>query len=177
MPAPAGIVAKMNSLVDRETIDALYAASQAGVTIDLIIRGICCLRPGVPGASDNIRVISIMGRFLEHSRIWHFGNDATPEYYITSADWMPRNFSYRVEVAVPIDDPVLQARLAALLETCLADDRQAWVLSEDGGYARRCPNDGNERATHTLLQRDSWGLMQGPQVSKVKTKRMADVVG
>ena len=174
---PARIVAKMNSLVDRETIDALYAASQAGVTIDLIIRGICCLRPGVPGASDNIRVISIMGRFLEHSRIWHFGNDATPEYYITSADWMPRNFSYRVEVAVPIDDPVLQARLAALLETCLADDRQAWVLSEDGGYARRFPNDGNERATHTLLQRDSWGLMQGPQVSKVKTKRMADVVG
>lgn len=174
---PARIVAKMNALVDKETIDALYAASQAGVTIDLIIRGICCLRPGVPGASDNIRVISIVGRFLEHSRIWHFGNDATPEYYITSADWMPRNFSYRVEVAVPIDDPVLQARLAALLETCLADDRQAWVLSEDGGYARRCPNDGNERATHTLLQRDSWGLMQGPQVSKVKTKRMADVVG
>ena len=174
---PARIVAKMNALVDKETIDALYAASQAGVTIDLIIRGICCLSPGVPGASDNIRVISIVGRFLEHSRIWHFANDATPEYYITSADWMPRNFSYRVEVAVPIDDPVLQARLAALLETCLADDRQAWVLSEDGGYARRCPNDGNERATHTLLQRDSWGLMQGPQVSKVKTKRMADVVG
>ncbi len=174
---PARIVAKMNSLVDRETIDALCAASQAGVTIDLIIRGICCLRPGVLGASDNIRVISIMGRFLEHSRIWHFANDGTPEYYITSADWMPRNFSHRVEVAVPIDDPVLHARLAALLETCLADDRQAWVLSEDGGYARRYPNDGNERATHALLQRDSWGLMQGPQVSKVKTKRMADVVG
>ncbi len=174
---PARIVAKMNSLVDRETIDALCAASQAGVTIDLIIRGICCLRPGVLGASDNIRVISIMGRFLEHSRIWHFANDGTPEYYITSADWMPRNFNHRVEVAVPIDDPVLHARLAALLETCLADDRQAWVLSEDGGYARRHPNDGNERATHTLLQRDSWGLMQGPQVSKVKTKRMADVVG
>jgi len=174
---PARIVAKMNSLVDRETIDALCAASQAGVTIDLIIRGICCLRPGVLGASDNIRVISIMGRFLEHSRIWHFANDGTPEYYITSADWMPRNFNHRVEVAVPIDDPVLHARLAALLETCLADDRQAWVLSEDGGYARRHPNDGNECATHTLLQRDSWGLMQGPQVSKVKTKRMADVVG
>lgn len=78
------------------------------MTIDLIIRGICCLRPGVPGGSDNIRVISIMGRFLEHSRIWHFANDGTPEYYITSADWMPRNFSYRVEVAVPIDDPVLK---------------------------------------------------------------------
>jgi polyphosphate kinase len=174
---PARIVAKMNALVDKETIDALYAASQAGVTIDLIIRGICCLRPGVPGASENIRVVSIIGRFLEHSRVWHFANGGASEYYITSADWMPRNFSRRVEVAVPVDDPALQARLAALMETCLADDRQAWELSADGGYARRSPKAGNERATHTLLLRDSWGLVPDPQAAKARTERPADVFG
>ena len=154
---PARIIAKMNSLVDAETIQALYLASQAGVEIDLIVRGICCLRPQVEGVSGRIRVISIVGRFLEHSRLWYFANDSRPEYYIGSADWMPRNFDRRVECAVPVEDAQLHPRLMALLETCLADNRQAWELSPDGGYAQRFPVDGKEFATHKVLLKDSWG--------------------
>jgi polyphosphate kinase len=155
---PARIVAKMNALVDGETIGALYAASQAGVEVDLIIRGICCLRPGVPGVSDRIRVMSIVGRFLEHSRIFHFHNDGAAEYYFGSADWMPRNFDRRVEAIAPVDDPALHAPLRALLETCLADNRQAWDLAADGTYTQRHPAPGQpERATHRILQRDPWG--------------------
>ena len=112
----------MNALVDPETIDALYRASQAGVEVDLIVRGICCLRPGVPGVSDRIRVLSIVGRFLEHSRVWYFGNDGREEYYLGSADWMPRNFDRRVEAATPVEDPGLHAPLRSLLETCLSDN-------------------------------------------------------
>ncbi|MCX5755161.1 MAG: polyphosphate kinase 1 [Gemmatimonadetes bacterium] len=154
---PARIIVKMNALVDKESIDALYDASQAGVQIDLIVRGICCLRPGVPGVSENIRVVSIIGRFLEHSRIWHFANGGSPEYYIASADWMPRNFSRRVEVAVPVEDPALHVRLASLLETCLADDRQAWELGPDGAYARRRPETDTPHASQASFLRDSWG--------------------
>ncbi|HZF68842.1 MAG TPA: polyphosphate kinase 1 [Gemmatirosa sp.] len=156
---PARIVAKMNALVDPETIDALYRASEAGVEIDLIVRGICCLRPGVPGVSERIRVVSIIGRFLEHSRLWSFHNDGRPEYYLGSADWMPRNFDRRVEVIAPIDDPSLHPALRTLLDVCLNDNRQAWELREDGHYVQRRPTDGEpERATHTLLLRDPWGL-------------------
>jgi polyphosphate kinase len=155
---PARILAKMNALVDSETINALYAASQAGVTVDLLVRGICCLRPGVPGLSDRIRVVSVIGRFLEHSRIWYFGNDGAAEFFIASADWMPRNFSRRVEVAVPVDDPALHPRLLSMLETCLADNRQAWELTSDGAYARRYPGDQPEVATQRIMLRDSWGL-------------------
>jgi polyphosphate kinase len=155
---PARIIAKMNALVDRETIEALYEASQAGVQVDLLVRGICCLRPGVPGVSENIRVVSIIGRFLEHSRVWHFANGGMPEYYIASADWMPRNFSRRVEVAVPVEDPALHQRLASLLETCLSDDRQAWELSADGAYSQRRPANGSERASQAILLRESWGM-------------------
>ena len=155
--SPASITLKMNSLVDALIIDELYAASQAGVSIDLIVRGICCLRPGVPGVSENIRVVSIIGRFLEHSRIWHFANGGSPEYYIASADWMPRNFSRRVEVAVPVEDPALHVRLASLLETCLADDRQAWELGPDGAYARRRPETDTPHASQASFLRDSWG--------------------
>jgi polyphosphate kinase len=152
------IVAKMNALVDPETISALYAASQAGVEIDLIVRGICCLRPQVPEVSERIRVMSIVGRFLEHSRLFHFANDGQPEYYIGSADWMPRNFDRRVEAIVPVEDPSLHAPLHALLETCLADNRQAWDLRADGTYVQRRPDEGEaERATHRILQRDPWG--------------------
>jgi polyphosphate kinase len=155
---PARIVAKMNALVDPETIAALYAASQAGVEIDLIVRGICCLRPGVEGVSDGIRVISIVGRYLEHSRIYHFQNDGQPEYYIGSADWMPRNFDRRVEALVPVEDQTLHQALASVLETCLSDNRQAWELHADGTYRQRRPAEGEpERATHQILQRDPWG--------------------
>jgi polyphosphate kinase len=158
---PARIVAKMNALVDAETIAALYAASQAGVAIDLIVRGICCLRPGVPGVSDRIRVVSIVGRFLEHSRIFHFQNGGDGEFYIGSADWMPRNFDRRVEAMVPVEDPALHAPLTALLDTCLADNRQAWDLAPDGTYKQRCPAPGQpERATHRILQRDPWGQVR-----------------
>jgi len=157
---PARIIAKMNSLVDADVIEALYRASQAGVQIDLVVRGICCLRPQVPGVSARIRVISIIGRFLEHSRLWYFANDAKPEYYIGSADWMPRNFDRRVECVVPVEDAQLHPRLMALLETCLADNRQAWELSPDGSYAQRLPVGGREFATHKVLLADSWGQVR-----------------
>jgi len=154
---PARIIAKMNALVDEEVIHALYAASQAGVEIDLIVRGICCLRPGVPGVSERIRVVSIVGRYLEHSRIFYFANDGKPEYYFGSADWMPRNFDRRVEAVVPIEEPRLQRRMHSLLEACLADDRQSWDLASDGTYTRRTPAP-DSIGLHELLMRDSWGL-------------------
>jgi polyphosphate kinase len=108
--------------------------------------------------SDRIRVISIVGRFLEHSRICHFGNDGRPEYYIGSADWMPRNFDRRVEAVAPVEDPALHGPLGSLLETCLADNRQAWELHPDGAYRQRRPARGErERATHRVLPKDPWG--------------------
>jgi polyphosphate kinase len=154
---PARIIAKMNALVDEEVIHALYAASQAGVEIDLIVRGICCLRPGVPGVSERIRVVSIVGRFLEHSRIFYFANDGKAEYYFGSADWMPRNFDRRVEAVVPVEEPRLQARLSSLLNACLADDRQSWDLAPDGTYTRRTPA-ADSVGLHEMLMKDSWGL-------------------
>jgi len=153
------IIAKMNALVDGDTIEALYQASQAGVEIDLIVRGICCLRPGVKGVSDRIRVISIIGRFLEHSRIFYFGNAGQEEFYFGSADWMPRNFDRRVEAVAPVDDKSLHPRLHSLLETLLRDNRQAWELNSDGSYAQRVPRSGEEsRATHEILLHNSWGM-------------------
>jgi polyphosphate kinase len=132
--APDGrIVLKMNSLVDPQMIDALYDASNAGTEVDLIIRGICCLRPGVKGMSERIRVRSIVGRFLEHSRIFRFGSDARgPRYYIGSADLMPRNLDRRVECVAPVTDPALTARLAEILEVNLEDDVLAWELTPQG---------------------------------------------
>jgi len=131
------IIAKMNSLVDPEIIQSLYRASQAGVQVDLIIRGICCLRPGCKGVSDNIRVMSIIGRFLEHSRIFYFHNGGKGEIYIGSADWMPRNLNRRVEAVVPIEDPSLRQELQDLLQLLLHDNRQAWDLQADGSYQQR----------------------------------------
>lgn len=136
------IIAKMNSLVDPDLIALLYRASQAGVVIDLIIRGICCLRPGVPGVSDNIRVISIIGQFLEHSRIIYFQNGGKEMFLLGSADWMPRNLDRRVEVMVPIADPTLQGELKAILTLCLEDNRQAWDMAADGSYHQRRPQAG-----------------------------------
>lgn len=131
------IVAKMNALVDPQIIATLYEASIAGVQIDLIIRGMCCLRPGLPGISENIRVVSIVGRFLEHSRIFYFHNGAKEEVYIGSADWMPRNLNRRVEAITPIEDPELIKNLEEILGIMLADHRQAWDLLPDGSYIQR----------------------------------------
>lgn len=155
------IIAKMNALVDTEMIEALYSASQAGVEIDLIVRGICCLKPGVPGVSDRIRVMSIVGRFLEHSRVYYFANDGEAEYYFGSADWMPRNFDRRVEAVAPVEGAALQARLTSLLETCLADNRQAWDLMPDGSYVQRMPGGSPERASQLTFLRTSWGELTG----------------
>ncbi|MFM6063081.1 MAG: polyphosphate kinase 1, partial [Microcystis panniformis] len=146
------IVAKMNALVDKPIIEALYAASRAGVQIDLIIRGICCLRPGLPEISENIRVISIIGRFLEHSRIFYFYNDGQDEVYIGSADWMSRNLSRRVEAVTPIDEPAIAKELEEILGIMLSDNRQAWELQSDGSYIQRRPdNEGQESSTHVIL--------------------------
>ena len=150
---PARLIAKMNALVEPQTIRALYAASQAGVEIDLIVRGICCLRPGVPGVSDNIRVRSIVGRFLEHTRVFYFANDGDPELYLSSADWMDRNFFRRVETCFPVEDEALRARVQRDLDTYLADNCQAWELQSDGAY-RHCrpqPGESQTAAQQQLL--------------------------
>jgi polyphosphate kinase len=132
----ARIIIKLNSLVEPRVVHALYAASCAGVRIDLIVRGMCCLRPGVPGISENIRVRSVIGRFLEHTRVMYFHNAGDPDVYLSSADWMERNFFRRVEVAFPIENPELRERVISDLETYLADDSQAWLLDAEGGYHR-----------------------------------------
>jgi polyphosphate kinase len=149
---PARIFAKMNALVDPELIAALYQASRAGVPIDLIIRGICCLRPGLAGVSERIRVISIVGRFLEHSRAFYFLNGGDEEVYIGSADWMPRNLDRRIEAVTPIDDPADRTALRDLLLLMLEDNRQAWELGPDGTYEQRGSAGAEpERATHRML--------------------------
>ena len=152
----ARIVAKMNALVDPGVIDALYVASQAGVQIDLIIRGICCLRPGLPNLSETIRVRSIVGRFLEHSRVWLFENDGQAEMLIGSADWMPRNLERRVEAVTPILDPRLRTKLRSLIDVWLHDDRQAWTLSADGTWTQLRPGAASH-GSHGVLLKDPWG--------------------
>ena len=139
---PSRIVAKMNSLVDEDVIEALYRASQAGVPISLIIRGICCLRPQVPGVSDNIHVRAIIDRYLEHGRIFQFANAGRDEVYISSADWMPRNFHRRVEVMIPIEDPAIRTRLIDILAVQWSDNVKAWVLGPNGAYVRVVPKPG-----------------------------------
>lgn len=146
------IIAKMNSLVDPQIIVTLYEASQAGVKIDLIVRGICCLRPGVKGVSENIRVISIVGRYLEHSRIFYFQNNGQEELYIGSADWMTRNLDRRVEAVTPIDDPNIAKDLQEILAILLSDNRQSWELQPDGSYVQRKPTkEEPERNAQTIL--------------------------
>jgi polyphosphate kinase len=131
----ARIIAKMNALLDKGIVQALYRASQAGVQVDLIVRGICALRPGVRGVSDNIRVRSIVGRFLEHSRIYYFANGGEEEIYMGSADWMPRNLYERVEVLVPLRDEMLRERVRhEILDAYLADNRKARILLKDATY-------------------------------------------
>ena len=157
---PSRIVLKMNSLVDPGIIQALYAASQAGVPIDLNVRGICCLIPGIPGVSETINVVSVVGRFLEHSRIYSFHRGDEHVYYIGSADLMPRNLDTRVELLVPIEAPELQAELHDTLERCLADDTNAWTLGSDGRWTRR---EGKTRSVHAeLMERTlNWAASVG----------------
>lgn len=152
---PAQIMAKVNGLTDPKVIRALYKASQAGVKIDLVVRGMCCLRPGVPGVSHNIQVRSIIGRFLEHSRIYYFLNGGDEKLYLSSADWMERNLDMRVETCFPVEGKKLISRVKKELEGYLTDNTQAWVLQEDGSYIRQSPT-GNQNARSvqaTLLER------------------------
>jgi polyphosphate kinase len=139
---PARITAKMNALVDADVVEALYRASQAGVVITLLIRGICCLRPGVPGVSETIEVRAIVDRFLEHGRLFHFVNGGKDDVYLSSADWMPRNFHRRVEIMVPVEDPTLRARLIESLQISIGDNVKSWRLLPDGGYVRAQPKPG-----------------------------------
>jgi polyphosphate kinase len=142
--SPGRIQFKMNALEDGDVTRALYEASRAGVEVDLIVRDTCRLRPGIPGLSENVRVISVVGRFLEHARIYYFRNGGEPEYYIGSADLMQRNLESRVECVTPVEDPALQSDLRFLLETQLADTRSAWEMEPDGTYRQRVPGAGRK---------------------------------
>jgi polyphosphate kinase len=170
--APGRIIAKLNALVDASVIDKLYKASQAGVQIDLLVRGICCLRPGVAGLSDNIRVISILDRFLEHSRIYYFHNGGEPEIYSGSADFMPRNFDRRAEILYPIENTELKSRIInEILMTYLHDNVKARLMQSDGSYTRLAPGKGQPalRSQSALIAiARSGGIKSGPYEELVK---------
>jgi polyphosphate kinase len=147
------IIAKVNAITEPEVIRALYQASMGGVFVDLIVRGICCLRPGIPGISENIRVRSIVGRFLEHTRCYYFHNDGDEQLYCASADWMDRNLLRRIEVMFPIRDPAMKTRLVGDLTTYLADNTQSWELKADGKYERLKVGDDEAVSAQTALLR------------------------
>ncbi len=150
---PARIIAKMNSIVDADVIAALYAASQAGVQVDLLVRGICCLRPGIKGVSETIRVHAVIDRFLEHSRIFDFENGGDPEVFFSSADWMPRNFRRRVETMFPIVDPVLKERVRSeILAIMAADTKKGWLLDSSGRYQRAVGGDSPLRSQSVFME-------------------------
>jgi polyphosphate kinase len=159
---PARIIVKMNALVEVSVIDALYRASQAGVEIDLVIRGTCCLRAGLPGVSERIRVMSIVDRFLEHSRVFYFSNAGNPEVFLASADWMPRNFIRRIEVMFPVEDAPLKARIVeAILPTILGDNVKARLQNPDGSYRRLAPALGQPASrSQTVLHNLARGSAQ-----------------
>jgi polyphosphate kinase len=148
----ARIIAKMNALADPDIIQALYRASQAGVRIDLIVRGICCLRPGIKGVSENIEVRSIVGRFLEHARVFYFHGGGTEPLYCSSADWMTRNLHYRVEACFPVEDKRLRDQIIEHgLHNYLSDNTQAWILQSDGSYRQAKPGATRPRSAQRAL--------------------------
>jgi polyphosphate kinase len=146
------IIAKMNALLEPTVIEKLYQASQAGVTIHLIVRGVCALRPGIPGVSDNIRVRSIVGRLLEHHRVFYFYNEGVEDVYLSSADWMGRNLFRRIEIAFPILDPKVKRRvIRESLRPSLVDNCQAWEMQSDGRYRRKTARGGKVRSSQATL--------------------------
>jgi polyphosphate kinase len=166
----AQIIAQMNALVDVDVIDALYAASQAGVDIKLAVRGICCLRPGIPGLSERIQVRALIDRFLEHERIFRFLNGGQEEVYLSSADWMPRNFHRRVEVLIPLLDPAIRERVIAVTDIMFADNTKTWELGKDGSYTRIVPPAGAPlvRAQHRAAE---LARERAKQVDALRTNR------
>jgi polyphosphate kinase len=165
---------KMNALEDGDIVKALYCASIAGVKIDLIIRDTCRLRPGIPGLSESVRVISVVGRFLEHSRIYYFRNGGMDEYFIASADAMKRNLEARVEVLCPVESPQLTSELRVVFDTHIADRRSAWDMQQDGSYIQRVPHehDGTEGSHNLLIARTERRRKETLKMKKKKSKRV-----
>jgi polyphosphate kinase len=167
---PGAILFKINALEDVDVTRALYRASQAGVRVDLIVRDTCRLRPGVPGLSENVHVISVIGRFLEHSRIFFFRNGGEQEYYFGSADCMKRNLEARVEVLIPVEDPKLQEQLRFVLDAQLGDQRGAWEMRPDGSYLQRQPTSDDE-AQHSQVTLMTWAAERHRRAMRLRRRK------